>query len=188
MEGIQKLLILIVGKKHSGKTSDAKRLAEKTPLKTIVVNTTRHPAYSDFEEINAEQLKTWNGKRCVVLIADESEADKVAKILDEYQGNAFVIFEDARKYVRQDLGKPFERLIINHRMRCFYLVFMYHFLKQVPPNIAGNYEVMYLHKTNDGSVNLGAKYGNWDCINRKREQINRNKNEHYCEVIFDYES
>lgn len=175
--------ILFVGKRFTGKTTQAIAFAEKSGKRIIVVNTDRHPAYADYKEITPEELKAWKGKKCVVYCQDQADADKVADTLNKYQANAFLVFEDSQKYVGQDVSKEFQRLIINHRMRNFDILFMYHALKLVPPKVAMNYEMLFLFKTSDGKVNLGGKYPNWDYIETRRTVINQHPNIHYCEVI-----
>lgn len=180
--------ILFIGKRFCGKTTMALAFAEKSGKRIIVVNTDRHPAYTVFEEITPEQLKNWDGQKCVVYCEDDEKAMQVADILNKYQANAFVLFEDAQKYISQNPSKQFIRLVINHRMRNFDIAFMYHSLKLVPPFIAANYEMMFLFQTSDGTVNLNSKYANWEYIDSRRRVINAHKNVHYCEVIQDNQS
>jgi len=180
-------LLLMVGNRGTGKTTVSLIVAEKTGKAVIVINTDRHPAYEGFDTVSLEDLKRWNGRRCVVFIEDEDEADQAADILNRYQANAIIILEDAQKYISENISKPMKRLIINHRMRNFDLLFMYHFLKHVPPKIACNYNILFLFKTTDGVVNLANRYGNWQSINARRDRINKHKDAHYCEVIRDNE-
>ncbi len=180
-------LLLLVGNRGTGKTTTALQVAEKTGKAVIVINTDRHPAYADFDVVTVDELKKWKGKKCVVFVQDEDEVNQAADILNKYQANAVVIFEDAQKYINENISKPILRLIINHRMRNFDLLFMFHFLKHVPPKIACNYNILFLFKTTDGAVNLASKYGNWQSINARRDRINKHKDVHYCEVIRDNE-
>lgn len=183
----ENFLILLIGKKFTGKTTTGLEIANKTGKRIIAVNTDWHPAYESFTQLTVEELKHWQGDKGLVIIEDEEQAIELFQVLNTYQSNAFLIFEDAQKYISDNPPKPIQRLIINHRMRNFDVVFMYHFLKVVPPKIAGHYNIMFLFKTSDGTINLGSKYGNWETINNRRERINKHADIHYKEAIYDYE-
>jgi hypothetical protein len=190
MQEIRSNYILIAaGKRFTGKSTIVLKFAEASGKRIIVVNTDFHPLYSDFENITKEELKTTTKKKVIVYVTSTEEASEVADILNKYQSNAFVILEDAKKFINDNVSKEWERLIINHRMRNLELCFMYHFLKYVPNKIANQYNMLILFKTTDSMSNssLKEKFGNVETIQLRAEKIRSHSNEHYCEVIYDNE-
>lgn len=179
--------ILAVGKKFSGKTTRILEFAYATKKKIIVVNTDTHPAYKDFPVLNLKQFEKFNGQKCQVRIAEEDEADELATMLNKKKSNSIIIFEDAQKYINSNLSKPFQRLVVNHRMRKNDIVFLYHFLAIVPIKIAMNHDFIFLFKVQDNEADLKGRYGNFRTLKERATKINANPNQHHCEIIFDYE-
>ena len=182
-------ILIAAGKRFSGKSTITLKFAIASGKRIIVVNTDFHPLYADFETITIEQLKKSTHKKAIVYISSIEEANEVADILNKYQTNAFVILEDSKKYINDNISKEWERLIINHRMRNIELCFMYHFLKYVPNKIANQYNMLILFKTTDSMSNssLKEKFGNVETIQQRAEKVRTHSNEHYCEVIYDNE-
>lgn len=180
-------MILVVGKRASGKSTQAFQLAEKSGKKIIVVSSDGQDFFNHYTKITVEQIKSCTAANIFIKIRDDEETGLIADELNKHQANAFIIFEDAQKYVSENLPKGLQRLIINHRHRNFDLLFMYHTLKFVPPKIASNYNVLVLGHTADGNINLQNKYVNWQRILESINRIEKNYNKYYFEAIYDNE-
>jgi hypothetical protein len=173
------LCLLIVGRKFTGKTTIALELAAASGKAVIIVDTDEHPTYAEVPIVPLEKLKTWKGTICRVI---ERNTDQVFAVLNEHQANAFIIFEDAAKYIDSNVQRVVRAFIIDHRKRNFDIAFMFHFLADVPPYICKQYDRMLLFKTGD-SLDRQAKFANWHSIAAKMQRINAHKDFHHCDLI-----
>ncbi|MCX6208377.1 MAG: hypothetical protein NTZ59_02450 [Bacteroidetes bacterium] len=178
----QNKLFLFIGQRGSGKTTHANNVANafiKSHIanKIIVVDTDAHPFYNDFDVVDIESLKNVRSKKIRCEDADDSD---LFLTLNTYQRNAFVIFEDAAKYVSSNISNALKKCIIDMRKRNFDLAFMFHSLSDVPPYIAKNYNAMVLFKTLDNFNIRQDKFFNWYQIKEAGEEIRKSKSK------FDY--
>lgn len=192
MENIrnENYLILLAGKRFSGKTTTGMALAEATGKRIIVVDLNEHPAYSEWDLLTVEDLKNYKGVKGYCVIGSGT-VDEVCDVLNTYQRNCFIIFEDAARYIPQTINKGgLMNLVIDLRKRNFEVLFMYHALSFIPPFFAKMYNFIVIHKTNEdiNSRDLQKKFNNWTTVMQgKAIKVNASKNEHAKAVIFSHE-
>jgi archaeosine-15-forming tRNA-guanine transglycosylase len=174
------LLYLLAGRKFTGKTTIGMAIAIASGKKICVVDTDEHPAYADFKKVDVRDLHKWKTGNVKCICDDPEEA---LTILNKHCANAFIIAEDAAKYVSANVQQPIRRFIIDHRKRNFDVIFMFHFLADIPPYIAKQYDHMVLFKTGDSLEAPQHKFANWHTIVPKLRRILDNKDMHYCESI-----
>ncbi len=174
---------LLVGKRGCGKTTLAIDLAMRTKKNIIVINTDQNQAYKDFEIVPLRMLSTWKGTKGVCITDYPLEA---LKMLNKYQSNLFVICDDTQKYIRGAVDKNAIQFIINHRMRNFDVIFMYHALKFIPPYLAEQFNQIVLFKTLDSNMtDLKNRFNNFATLEKKMLEIKAHKSPYYCDVIND---
>jgi energy-coupling factor transporter ATP-binding protein EcfA2 len=177
-------LILVIGKPGTGKTTVtmeiAKQLQDETGRKIIVVDTDFHPSYSNIKQVPLHKLKTWNGSICKIV---ESDIDLVCDRLRKYQRNAFIMFEDASKYVEPNLTNSQKRFVIDYRKCNFDVAFMFHYLGDVPPRLCKMYNQVLLFKTEDDLTVKQPKFSNWHIISKVAQSVKQHPNFNYCEAI-----
>lgn len=172
---------LLIGDQGTGKTTIADKLATASGKRRIVVDTDAHPFYAHYEVVNIEGLKRFKGDMCRCEDANE---DELFTALNTHQRNAFIIFEDAAKYLSPNLSKSVISFIVDKRKRNFDICFMFHSLADVPPYLCRNYQRMILFKTQDNLKKELSKFSNWHIIVEKAQKINKHKSHNYCETIF----
>lgn len=175
------LFMLLVGRKFTGKTTAAQELAAGSGKRVVILDTDDHPAYEGVPVLTLEELATWKGKIARVII-DADGADEFFTVMNRHQSNCFVICEDASKYIDPNVQRAVRAFIIDHRKRNFDVVFMFHFLADVPPYICKQFDKLLLFKTGD-STDRQAKYANWHTIAARMRIVNAHKDLHYCELI-----
>lgn len=171
---------LFIGRRGTGKTTLARKMAKAMGRKLIIIDTDDHPSYVDIPVISLEQLKTFSGIACRVI---ESDIDQVLIILNQYQSNAVIICEDASKYMTANISKAVRSFLIDMRKRNFDVIIMFHFLSDVPPYLCKQYDQMVLFKTGDNIQVTQNKFANWHTIVTKLRRILKHKDYNYCETI-----
>jgi hypothetical protein len=173
-------MYLIVGRKFTGKTTVTKEMAEASGKKIVVIDTDEHPAYSSFTKVPLKELHKWKTGN-IKVITEYPEA--ALRVINKCCSNAFVICEDAGKYVTPNLQLDLKRFIIDHRKRNLDVAFMFHFLADVPPYVCRQYDFMVMFKTGDNLNSPQSKYANWHKIIEKQQRIQQVTDMHYCEMI-----
>lgn len=173
-------LYLLVGRKFTGKTTIGLQMAKASGKKIIAIDTDEHPAYGDFKRYTLSNLHTWKEGNAKV-VTDNPEAALV--IINKCCSNAFVICEDAGKYVSANIQQDVKSFIIDHRKRNLDVIFMFHFLADVPPYVCKQYDYMVMFKTGDNLDEKQKKFANWHKIHERMMRIQAVKDMHYCEMI-----
>ena len=171
---------LFIGRRGTGKTTLARKMAEAMGRKLIIIDTDDHPSYVDIPVVTLEQLKTFSGSACRLI---ESDIDQVLIVLNQYQSNAVIICEDASKYITANISKAARAFLIDMRKRNFDVIIMFHFLSDVPPYLCKQYDQMVLFKTGDNIQVSQHKFANWHTIVTKLKRILKHKDYNYCETI-----
>ena len=153
---------LFIGRRGTGKTTLARKMAKAMGRKLIIIDTDDHPSYVDIPVITLEQLKTFTGEACRVIESD---------------------IEDASKYITANISKAVRSFLIDMRKRNFDVIIMFHFLSDVPPYICKQYDQMVLFKTGDNIQVTQNKFANWHTIVTKLKRILKHKDFNYCETI-----
>lgn len=173
-------IIVVVGRRGTGKTTFAKKLIKVSPMKALVLDTFDHPDYRQLTQLQPDQLGRWKGGNVRLFTGDPLEN---CQLIFDLVSNSLVIFEDARRYIEPTIQKPIRQGIVEHRNRNNDLVFMFHNLKDVPSYLCSMYNSLVLFKTNDNVKVRQDKYSNWDEIIEVHSRVMANKVAWYNEVI-----
>lgn len=176
-------VILLVGKRACGKTSVGLKLALASGKNILVINTDNNEAYKQFEMVPLENLQNWRGSKGMVVTSNPIQAMTIA---NGYLKNLFIILDDTQKYVSQSVQQEVKNFIINHRMRNFDVVLMYHSLKFVPPYFANQFNKLLLFKTQDSNMgDLKNRYVNYEKIAHDLPIIRNHKSPYFFTIIKD---
>lgn len=174
--------LLFVGRRGSGKTTIAYKLAVTAGKKIIVIDTDDHPFYREkgFKDITVEDLPKWTSGNVRIITGDPQAA---LLALNEHCSNANIICEDAAKYIDANVGKKLKRFIIDHRKRNFDVFLMFHFLGDIPPYLAKQYDSMVLFKTGDNLEVSQNKFANWHLIAERANKIKAHSSSNFNMTI-----
>ena len=180
MEPRRNLFLIAAGRKFTGKTTIGLVIAKAAGKKICVLDTDEHPAYNDFKNMPLEKLHTWREGNIKVIT---SEPEQAMTILNKSCSNAFVMCEDAAKYITHNIQREAKAFIIDHRKRNFDVLCMFHFLADIPPYLCKQYDYMILFKTGDNLEEKQKKFANWHKISVVAKRILKHDDMHYCEKI-----
>jgi hypothetical protein len=173
-------IILVVGRRGTGKTTFAKKLISVSPLKVLILDTFDHPDYRGIKSIVPDQVARWKSGNVRLYTGDPVEN---CQIIFDSVYNSLIVFEDARRYIEPTIQKSIRQGIVEHRNRNNDLVFMFHNLKDVPPYLCSMYNSLVLFKTNDNTKVRQDKYSNWEEIISVHERVMKNPISWYNETI-----
>lgn len=158
-------VILIVGNRGTGKTDFVKNLIHsqmQTFPKQLIVDT--------FDSDVWHNLQTWNnpqgfnieipviqGKdlgrwRKGIARMFSAEIKPMLAQIQEGAKNTFLVFEDATKYVGSRLTDDMRKFVLDSKQKNLDIVFIFHSLASIPPELVRVSDILVLFKTNEGKV------------------------------------
>lgn len=175
-------LYLIAGQRGTGKTTIAQKLAEASGKKVIVVDTDAHPAYDSYESIAADaaSIASFDGSKGRILATD---VDMVLMLLNKYQSNAFILLEDAPKYLDSNLSRATKAFIIDMRKRNFDVAIMFHSLSDIPPYLCKNYNTLIIFKVDDNLDVPQRKFNQWELIKKIATDVRKHPEWNYAKPV-----
>jgi hypothetical protein len=174
-------IILLVGRRATGKTTFTKNLVKKIPMKTLLVDSFDHPDWREgFTDKSIDDLYNWKSGNIRIYENDPQETLTTAFNICS---NCVIVLEDCKRYIEPSVQKWLRKGIIEHRNRNIDLFFQFHSLNDVPPYIAGMHNRIVLFKTNDNMEKRMDKFSNWANIYDAHERIMKHKTPWYNEVI-----
>lgn len=160
---------LVAGGRGTGKTDFIKNnvLLPSPMPKKLIVDTFDSQVWrtmKTFENPNGENqniplmdindLELWRTGLYRVACSD---SELVFNQIDEHLLNALVVFEDATKYIGKSLSKSTKKFIYDSKQKNLNLVFVFHSLASIPPDLVRAADTLTIFKTNEGRPSL-TKY------------------------------
>lgn len=176
-------IILVAGRRATGKTVFTKKLLPMYPLKKLIVDMFDHPDYSSYgPSLKLEQLPAWNkGKKDARIFGYDFE--EIMEVINKSVSNCVILFEDSRRYIQPNISISLRKLIIEHRNKNIDIIFQFHNLFDIPPYIAGMHNRLILFKTNDNMNKRLEKFSNWPEILVAHSDVMEHKSNYFKKVI-----
>jgi len=187
-------VILIVGNRATGKTDFSKNLLFKMSNhfpKSLVVDTFDSDVWSN--------LKTWNNPQNMNINVNNipiqkfknwksgigkmfsSDTSKIMTQISKYAMNTFIIFEDATKYIGSRLQDDMRRFVLDSKQKNLDLVFIFHSLASVPPELVRVSDILILFKTSEGKISP-SKYP-WARIPEMMNELRKDPNQFAYQIL-----
>jgi hypothetical protein len=168
---------IIIGRRGSGKTTFIQKAMKAAGLKILIVDTHDHPAYSEYQIIQPEQINYWikNTKRIIVKHSNFSQV--VAPVFDVLK-NTTVVFEDATKYIRKNLPATLTDFVLDTKQKNVDIFFLYHSFSVVPPDLYKFTDYITVFKTNENIDTSKSKIAAYDIIEAAHKKVMSDKNEY----------
>ncbi|MCO5258685.1 MAG: hypothetical protein M9916_00900 [Crocinitomicaceae bacterium] len=124
------------------------------------------------------KLVSW--KTGIARIFD-SDTDKMMAEIQNHSKNTFIVFEDATKYIGSKLTTDVRKFVLDSKQKNLDLVFVFHSLMAIPPELIRISDILILFKTNDAK--LPAKYDSWPNIEQIRLKLKASDNRYINKAI-----
>ncbi len=177
----QTYVCLLIGKRYSGKSTLTQKLIKGSKMpKKLIVDTLYHPDYDHLPEIKGtvKSFKNWK-KGTYRLVSKVDDVDENLHLMADYLNNCFVIFEDAKRYLKPRLQPQVMRLIGDSRQRNVDIVFMYHEWDMVPLDVFRYVDFITIFKTKT-SPNARKNYvPSFEYVNTIYNKVKAHKDKHY---------
>lgn len=168
------MVILIAGKRGSGKTTDAKKLAK--PFKNQFIL----DLYNEYE---GQIFNSFNIPKTGIRRVREAAADNehFFKYLSSLTNN-LIILEDATIIFNASIyDRDLKKLIIASRHKQNTIIFLFHSLNRIPTFLIEQANILILHKTNE-TQNTFYKLGNTE-IENAFKFVNKQKSPYASKIL-----
>jgi len=187
-------VILIAGTRGTGKTDFEKNIIfdqRKIFPKSLIVDTFDSDVWQTLEThdhpermniqipiIAPEQLKNWKNGIARVFSSDTST---IMSEIQKTSRNMFIVFEDATKYIGSKLSEDVKRFVLDSKQKNIDLIFCFHSLSSIPPELVRTSDILVLFKTNEGKPSE-KKYP-WGEIPQMMKRLKESKNRFVHEIL-----
>ncbi|HRO76641.1 MAG TPA: hypothetical protein PLP27_10895, partial [Crocinitomicaceae bacterium] len=124
------------------------------------------------------KLKSW---KTGIARLFNSDTDLMMSRIQEDVRNTFIVFEDATKYVGSKLTTDVRKFVLDSKQKNLDMVFIFHSLMAIPPELIRISDVLILFKTNDAK--LPGKYDAWADLEKLRETVRKSDNRYIHKAI-----
>lgn len=180
------IVSLIVGGRGVGKTDFVKNVMKaSTQQKQLVVDTFDNPpwrtmsTYNDpsntvhFPVIDVDLIPRWSSGKYRIA---ESNTSRTMEHIMNHANNALIVFEDATRYIGSKPSEEIKNFVLDSKQKNLDLIFVFHSLMSVPPDLVRWSDTLTLFKTNEG-VPSKSKYP-WGEIPIMMEALKKSTNKH----------
>lgn len=175
---------ILVGRKHTGKSTRLKKYAINYPKtsKVLVLDVNRSPAYNNIKEITVDQIK--RVRSGVVKLAGTPDDETLKIIADDFR-DGLVIFEDCTKYITGNVKPEIRKFLVDHRMWRCDLIFTFHSLKMIPPFFWQMISYIEILKTQENFINATNRnrVPNFDKIAEAFTKVNNQPDDYYSITV-----
>jgi hypothetical protein len=157
------IVSLIVGTRGTGKTDFVKNLLYQSKIgfkKQLVVDTFDSDVWKNLktftaphqENVSVPVLPPENFSRWLTGLYRmfHSDTDYLMQLIQDHANNCQIVFEDATKYVGSKLSKDMKKFVLDSKQKNLDLIFIFHSLGSVPPDLIRVADTLTLFKTNEG--------------------------------------
>lgn len=157
------LINVVIGRRGSGKTYFIKKFFKpylQRGMKIVIVDTFNHPSYAFPEKndpypykigrIQPSAIPAWekDKKNGIYRMYGNNFNTEILPALMQLR-NTLIVFEDAKKYIKQNLQEDLESLCIDSKQKNIDIIFLYHSWGFVPPAIIRLSDFIELFPTSD---------------------------------------
>jgi hypothetical protein len=171
---------LIIGKRGSGKTTYLRRLLKSQTKKVLIIDTIDHEAYRDIKAVTPAQLAAWTRGTIRIYGYDFAE---IFEILNTQIFNAFIVFEDCTKYIRDRVPDNVRNFIVDTKQKNIDCIFIYHGYGMIQPDLYRLSDSLTIFKTNENIDEYKRKIPNFGDVKEVNKIVQASKNKFICRSV-----
>ncbi|MDX1447218.1 hypothetical protein [Lishizhenia sp.] len=153
---------LIAGGRGTGKTDYTKQVIQASIMpKKLIVDTFDNPPWRNFKTWNHPEwerlkiplipdikyLKNWKQGTYRIVVKDFEEFNQ---FIEEHVFNALILYEDATRFIGSTLDPNLKSFIYDTKQKNIDMLFVFHSLASIPPELVRSSDTLTLFKTNEG--------------------------------------
>jgi hypothetical protein len=186
------IVSLVVGTRGTGKTDFIKNLLYQSKIafkKQLVVDTFDSTVWRNLktftnpaqENVTVPVLPLANFPHWLTGLYRmfDSDTDLMMSLIQDHANNCQIVFEDATKYVGSKLSKDMKKFVLDSKQKNLDLIFIFHSLASIPPDLVRVADTLTIFKTNEGEPSKD-KYP-FPSIPEKMQKV-RDSKDRYCNV------
>jgi hypothetical protein len=174
---------LIVGRKHTGKSTYANSVAkdyyESHPGKKVcIIDVNGSPAYGEHKWITEKEFPRWTKG---IYRYYNSDHAVMWDTLVKYFKNGLIIFEDCTKYIPANVPPKIKGILVDHRMWEADVLFTFHSFKRIPPFFWEMASMVTILKTQEEieTARNRSLIPNYDAVLTARKKVMAHKSEYF---------
>ncbi len=150
---------LIVGGRGQGKTDFIKNVIFPLKKRRIICDTFDSPVWRTYktfihperesetiEMIDFDQVKNSDSGTFRLI---SSDTDRIFETIEKEAWNALVVIEDATRFISKNVDSNVRKFVLDTKQRNLDLIFVFHSLSDVPPDLIRWSDTLTLFKTNE---------------------------------------
>ena len=187
--------MMIVGRKHTGKSTLANKIAKgyaRPGRKVLIINVNGSPAYKEHEKIDYDRLKRWRSGG-IYQFYDRDHERMFDFLMQHYDPDrrkfgGLIVFEDCTKYIDANPNKKIKSFLVDHRMWDADMLFTFHYLNAVPMFFWKMTTRLIVLKTQDIMTpanvrEFGNRIPNWKDAHPAFERVMQSQDPYAHEVV-----
>lgn len=186
-------VFLQVGTRGTGKTDMIKNVAftaSKVFPKVLFVDTFDNPVWHNLstwdhpdrtDSIPVIPLSKFSRWKKGIGRVYSSNVKELMTTIQTNARNTFIVFEDATRYIGSKLTDDVNNFVLDSKQKNLDLVFVFHSLMSVPPDLVRVADILILFKTNEGKI-PEYKYP-WPEIPKAMKTLRQSSNRYEYKVI-----
>lgn len=152
-------MTIIVGGRGGGKTDFIKNLIYKLPKRRIICDTFDSPVWRNYktflhpereseliQEITFDQVRD---QKLGTFKLISSDTDKIFETIEKEAWNSLIVIEDATRFIGHKVDNNVKRFVLDTKQRNLDLIFVFHSLTDVPPDLIRWSDFITLFVTNE---------------------------------------
>lgn len=112
-----------------------------------------------------------------------SNTAEIQKMIERYLLDAFVIYEDATKYIGSKLTEDFKKFVYDTKQKGIDIVFVFHSITAIPRDLIRCSDGLFLFKTGEQFSQVKNKVGHVPGIEEAMQRLNESDNRYAVEEL-----
>jgi len=180
MQNRQNYISLLCGNRGVGKTTYILDIIKYHPKKVLIYDLDDNDKYHQFQLITPELLPRWKSGIKRIISPD---TDVVLNTISEHVNNAFLIFEDATKYIESDPPKFVKQLVLASKQRNLDILFTFHTYRSMPPKLFSWADVLQVFKTGENIDLFKSKIPRFEDVALAHAQVEAHSSKYFNKTV-----